>query len=72
MDESDIIWAALILLGAAYEGYTLTTGRQGDTLSETTRALFRTRRGYVGRWVFLVTWLGFSGWFAGHVLDWWA
>lgn len=72
MDKSDIVWAALILLGAAYEGYALTTTRQGDTLSEKTRALFRTRRGKTGRVAFLVLWVGFSAWFTGHILDWWA
>jgi hypothetical protein len=68
MDNSDIIWAALILLGAAYEGYALRSGRSGDTLSETTRALFRTRRGKAGRVAFLAVWLGFSAWFCWHIL----
>lgn len=72
MDKSDIVWAGLILLGAAYEGWALTTTRSGDTLSEKTRALFRTRSGKTGRLAFLVLWVGFSAWFTGHILDWWA
>lgn len=72
MTESDIVWSALILAGAAYEVYALASRRPGDTLSETTRGAFRVRSSRLGRTVFLVAWLGFSGWFTGHVLDWWA
>lgn len=71
MSESDIIWAALILAGAAFEAYTLANGKPGDTLSETTRSVFRVKTSKVGRAVFTLSWLGFSGWFLGHILDWW-
>lgn len=72
MDESDIIWAALILAGAAYEVRALRSTREGDTLSEATRALFRTRTSRAGARAFFILWAGFSIWFAGHILDWWA
>ena len=72
MTESDIVWLGLFLAGAGFEAYTLANGRQDDTLSETTRSLFRVRASRTGRAAFLVAWLGFSGWFAGHIMDWWA
>lgn len=72
MSESDIVWAGLILAGAAFEAYTLTNNKPDDTLSETTRSLFRVRTSKAGRVAFLAAWLGFTGWFTGHILDWWA
>jgi hypothetical protein len=71
MTESDWIWLGLIAVGAAFEGYTLRNGKEGDTLSETTRSLFRVKTSKLGRASFLVAWLGFSGWYLGHILDWW-
>lgn len=72
METSDWIWAGIILAGAAFETYALRGKKEGDTLSEVTRALFRTRKGKAGRVAFGVAWAGFSVWFLGHVLDWWA
>lgn len=71
MTTSDWIWAGLILLGAAYEVYTLRTGNWPGTLTGTTRSFFRTRTSRAGRWVFLTAWGVFALWFTGHVLDWW-
>ncbi len=71
MSEADLIWAGLVLAGAAFEGYTLTNGRKGDTLSETTRSLFRTRTSRIGRVAFGLSWAAFSIWFAGHILYGW-
>ena len=42
-----------------------------STLSETTRAVFRTRSSKTGRRIFAVVWTGFSAWYLGHILDWW-
>jgi len=67
---ADIIWAALILAGAAFETYALRNGRNGDTLSETTRRLFRVRT-KSGKIAFAVTWGGFSIWYLGHILYGW-
>lgn len=72
MTESDIIWAALLLAGLAYEIRTLVSAHEGDTLSETTRSVFRTRTTRIGRIAFLTLWAVFAGWFTGHILDWWA
>lgn len=71
MTEADFIWAGLILAGAAFEAYALKNSKPSDTLSETTRSLFRVKTSRAGRIAFLVAWLGFSGWYTGHVLDWW-
>ena len=70
--DPDIVWAAIISVGLAYETYTLLDKREGNTLSEVTRSLFRVHTSSVGRSAFLVVWSGFALWFAGHVLDWWA
>lgn len=72
MSEADYIWAAIIAAGAVYETHALRNGRDGDTLSEVTRTVFRVRTTKAGRWAFGIAWLGFSGWFLGHTLDWWA
>ena len=61
-----MIWFGLVLLGAAFEGYALASGRSGDTLSETTRRWFRVREP-VGRAVFTVAWLAFTVWFLIHI-----
>lgn len=72
MDKSDIAWAVILGAGLAYEVRALLTTRAGDTLSEKTRAVFSVRSSRAGRITFLVAWTGFSGWFLGHILDWWA
>lgn len=68
MTESDWIWIGLILVGAAFEGYTLRNGKKGDTFSESTRRLFRVKTSRLGRAAFLVAWLGLTVWFAWHIL----
>lgn len=67
MDTADLVWGGLLLAGAAFEAYALRNGRDGDTLSETTRRLFRvhTRPGKV---VFAAAWLGFAAWYLLHIL----
>lgn len=72
MTESDAVWLSLFLAGAAYETYTLINKRSSDTLSETTRSVFRVRKSKTGRAVFLVGWLGFATWYTGHIMEWWA
>lgn len=71
MTTAGAVWAAFTAVGVGYEAYTLFNRREEDTLSATTRAVFRTRTSSTGRKVFLVVWVGFSAWFTGHVLDWW-
>ncbi len=64
------IWAIIFALGAIYEFHTIVDKRRNDTLTETTRTVFRIHT-KVGRLVFVVIWLGFSVWFLGHILQWW-
>jgi hypothetical protein len=40
---ADWVWGGLVAAGAGFEAYALANARAGDTLSETTRRLFRTR-----------------------------
>lgn len=67
MDSADLIWGGLLVAGAAFEAYALRNGRDGDTLSETTRRLFRVRT-KTGRVIFAVSWLGFAAWYLLHIL----
>jgi hypothetical protein len=62
------IWIAWTAVFAVAEGIALANKRDGDTLSENFRRLFRTRTSKVGRAVFAVGWFGFAGWFAIHIL----
>ncbi|WP_411147386.1 hypothetical protein [Streptomyces sp. A30] len=62
------IWIAWTAVFAVAEGLALANKRDGDTLSENTRRLFRTRTSKAGRAVFAIGWFGFSGWFAIHIL----
>nr|WP_237500963.1 hypothetical protein [Streptomyces sp. SID8381] len=51
-----------------FETSALINRKKGDTLSENTRRLFRTRTSKSGRAIFTVGWLGFAGWFLLHIL----
>ncbi|MCG8971760.1 hypothetical protein [Streptomyces sp. CL12-4] len=62
------IWIVWTLAFAIAEGIALANRRENDTLSENFRRLFHTRTSKAGRAVFAVGWLGFSGWFAIHIL----
>lgn len=62
------IWIAWTAAFAVAEGIALANRRDGDTLSENFRRLFRTRTSKAGRAIFAVGWIGFSGWFALHIL----
>lgn len=62
------IWITWTVMFVAFETIALANRREGDTLSENIRALFRTSTSRVGRALFAVGWIGFSGWFAIHIL----
>lgn len=68
MTQSDVIWLSLIAAGAAFESYALRSKQKGDTLSETTRSVFRTKTSRVGRVTFGVAWISFSAWYFAHIL----
>lgn len=64
-----VLWIIWSLAFAVLEGVALADRRRDDdTLSENFRQLFRTRTSKAGRAVFAVGWIGFSGWFAIHIL----
>lgn len=71
METSDLIWGGLLLAGAAYEAWALVNKRTGDTLSETTRSVFRVKTSKAGRWAFGILWASFALWFWGHILYGW-
>lgn len=62
------IWITWSCLFAVCETIALVNRREGDTLSENFRRLFRTRTSKVGRALFAVGWSGFSAWFLIHIL----
>lgn len=70
METADIVWAGILAAGAAFEAYALRNGRPGDTLSETTRKVFRVKT-KAGALVFGTVWVSFSTWFLGHILYGW-
>ncbi|MFI9052541.1 hypothetical protein [Streptomyces sp. NPDC053427] len=65
---SAIVWAVWTALFGLFETWALINKKDGDTLSENTRKLFRTRTSKAGRAIFAVGWMGFSGWFLLHIL----
>lgn len=71
MTQADLIWAGLILAGAAFEALALANKRSSDTLSEVTRAVFRINTSKSGRIAFGSLWAGFAVWFWGHILYGW-
>lgn len=71
MTTPDLVWGGILAAGLAFEAYTLGTKRQEDTLSETTRRAFRTRRSRAGKVVFGTAWAAFAVWYLGHIVDWW-
>lgn len=64
----DIVWGAILSVGAAYETYAILNKKNGDTLSERTRDWFRTRT-KTGRAVFTGSWIAFSVWFLIHIIN---
>lgn len=67
MATADVVWGGLLAAGAVAEVIALRSGRQGDTLSERTRAWFRVHTP-TGRAVFAVAWVGFAVWYLVHIL----
>ena len=67
MTPPDLVWANLLVLGLAYELFTLVDNEDGDTLSERVRAWFRVHT-RPGRAIFALAWTGFATWFLVHIL----
>jgi hypothetical protein len=65
--DPNIVWGALFAAGGAYEIYTIFNKKNGDTLSERTRSLFRVKT-KIGKAVFTTAWLAFSAWFLVHIV----
>lgn len=61
------IWIAGIGSAVIVNAVVLNPRQNGSTFSETTRYVFRTESP-LGRCLFLASWVGFSTWFACHVL----
>ena len=65
--DPNVCWGTLLAVGTAYETYGIFNKKNGDTLSERTRALFHTNT-KTGKAVFTVSWLAFSAWFLVHII----
>jgi len=66
MTDPDIVWGSLFAAGAAFETYAIFNKKNGDTLSERTRALFQVKT-KTGKAVFTVAWVTFAAWFLIHI-----
>lgn len=60
-------WAAVLAFGAALEAEAVAGKRHSHTLSQCTRAVFKTHTPG-GRARFLALWLGFAVWYANHII----
>ncbi|MFF4952291.1 hypothetical protein [Streptomyces chattanoogensis] len=69
MSGYTLAWVAWLAAFAVIEGMALANKKLGGTFSEHTRAWFHTYSTY-GRVAFAVAWIGFSGWYLGHILKW--
>ena len=63
----NLIWISWLVLFGILETIGLVTKRREDTLSERTRAWFKTATP-AGRIIFGVTWAAFSLWYFLHIL----
>ena len=61
------VWGSILGAGFLYEAYALFSKKGGDTLSERTRAWFKTST-KPGKVIFGLAWVGFSLWFLVHIL----
>ena len=72
MTGFDVAAAAAFVLGVVWlvvwEIRGLRRRGRGDTISEGTRRVFRTRTSKLGRGVFIAAWFGFTFWFPAHIL----
>jgi hypothetical protein len=67
MIDPNVAWGTILAAAAAYETYGIFNRKNGDTLSERTRAWFHTNT-KTGKAVFTVSWLAFSAWFLIHII----
>jgi hypothetical protein len=67
-NASSLIWGAWAAVFVVYEAWALVNEKDGDTLSETTRRVFRTRTSKLGRAVFTVAVAGGAVWYLLHIL----
>lgn len=65
-DQADVVWAAWLAAGAAYETYTLYRRQHHRTASQTTRRWWRVETP-LGRAAFTAV----VAWYVGHVMRWW-
>ncbi|MEU5093712.1 hypothetical protein [Streptomyces sp. NPDC020996] len=67
MTPPELLWANLLVLGLAYELFTMVDSEGGNTVSERVRARFRVHT-RPGRAAFAMAWTGFAVWFLVHIL----
>lgn len=66
MRRPDVVWASALSALAVLDLWADLNTVTGDTLSEQTRAAFRTDTTR-GRLIFIGTWLGLSAWLVPHI-----
>lgn len=60
-------WVAILAAAGALEVYGVLRKGPDDTLTETTRWLWRTDTP-VGKWAFRLSWIAFAAWFGPHIV----
>lgn len=61
-----LLWGGLVAVFGVAEVNGIVSETEGDTLSEQTRAFWRTKT-TAGRWAFTILWATFAVTFAGHI-----
>lgn len=67
VSKEDLVWGFVVAAATALEIEAIRRGELERTITRTTRRWFHTHHP-VGRSAFLVTWVGFSAWYAQHIL----
>lgn len=64
--QAKMVWSSLFAAGLAYEAWALRAPKDGYTLSEVIREVFRVNE-KAGKAIFLGGYVGFSAWFVPHI-----
>lgn len=60
-------WIAILAVAGGLELYGVLNDKKDDTLSETTRWLWRIDTP-IGKWGFRIFWVAFAAWFGPHIV----
>lgn len=64
---ADAVWGLILFAFAAFEAWTVTNDRPGDTFTERTRRHFRVHT-RAGAWTFFIVLGSAAAWFSSHIV----